>query len=94
MLMFDAPLVSTSVGVRGLPVDVAAEFYLADDAEAFAARLIEARYGPEPKTETRLRARGRFDVREVEKLVARIRSFLVRPADDAFENDGSVSPAL
>jgi len=94
MLMFDAPLVSTSVGVRGLPVDVAAEFHLADDAEMFAAKMIEARYGSEAKTDTRLRARGRFDVREIEKLVAMIRSFLVRPAADGFESDGPISPGL
>lgn len=65
MLHFDRPVVSTSVGVGGLPTDIRAQFLVADDAQAFADALMAAMQQPVQSeadiARSRMRARSAFD---------------------------------
>lgn len=62
MLQFDQPVVSTSIGVAGLPASIRAQFLVADDAQAFAGALLQALAAPAPvDAPARAAARAAFN---------------------------------
>lgn len=56
MLRYDAPIITTSIGVQGFPVEMRRQFVVRDDAAGFAAALAEAinrPLAPEARAEAR-----------------------------------------
>lgn len=46
MLRYDAPIVTTSIGVQGFPPAIRGEFVVCNDAAGFAAAIVEALHNP------------------------------------------------
>lgn len=70
MLMTDAPIVTRSLGVRGLPRTCTAEFIVRDDAASFARALIDHLDDPGVDRASRARARASFTIAAVERALA------------------------
>lgn len=62
MLMTDAPIVSRSQGLSGLPSSCAEQIVVADSAEEFAAAIVRALEHPEVDSDSRERVRSLFTV--------------------------------
>jgi polysaccharide biosynthesis protein PslH len=69
MLHFDSHLVTTSIGVRGLPEIVQAQFAVADDAGAFADAVLRALDNPYHPTSARASARLNFAPSQLRKVI-------------------------
>lgn len=70
MLMTDAPIVTRSQGARGLPPQCVEQVDVADTAELFAARILEA-LGAEGKAdEGRAECRAMFSLSSVDDIIA------------------------
>lgn len=72
MLMTDAPIVTRSLGVRGLPESCVAEFTVEDDARAFARAIVDRLDAPGVDARSRAAAREFFTVRAVENALDEI----------------------
>jgi hypothetical protein len=72
MLMSERPIVTTSQGVQGLPDDVRRCFLVADGAEPFAARVLEALGAPHVDREARAAARRHFGPEAIDRLLAEL----------------------
>ena len=82
MLHVDRPVVSTTVGVGGLPADIRAQFLVADDAQAFADVLLVAIQQPTQSEASialaRVLARSAFDPAGAVGLLRTIASLAAR----------------
>ncbi|WP_103931816.1 glycosyltransferase [Bryocella elongata] len=76
MLMFDAPIVSTSVGVRGLPQEVQEQFFIADTGADFAQQMLEARDEGAVDLRSREAAREKFDRSRALTFIDEIKALL------------------
>ncbi len=78
MLQLFAPIVSTSVGVGGLPDDIKAQFHVADDASAFAAAIVKALDAGHAAVDrvTRRQAQAAFSPSAIEGALTVIRQSL------------------
>lgn len=72
MLMTDAPIVTRSQGVRGLPGDFAALCEVADTAEGFAAAILARLDDPGVDLDARDRVRQQFEVTAVADCLAAV----------------------
>lgn len=70
MLTTDAPIVTRTQGTRGLPDECVSEFSVADDAEQFARRILDARRHPANATNSRVSARSLFSLQAIETALA------------------------
>ena len=79
MLQLEVPIVSTPVGVGGLPDDVKSQFFVADSPEDFAASILRALdLGVSAvDIEARKRACMRFSPEVIKEVIAVIRSNLI-----------------
>jgi len=69
MLMTDAPIVTRSLGVRGLPPECVAEFTVADEAPAFARAILDHLETSTVDLTTRAAAREFFTVSAVRRAL-------------------------
>ena len=70
MLMTDAPIVTRSQGVRGLPTEFAAQCVVAESAESFAAAIVRVLDDASIDTAARERARRRFTLAAVADAIS------------------------
>lgn len=72
MLMTDAPIVTTTQGIGGLPPECVAQVDVADTAELFAAAILRHVDGPMVNVEEREHSRGFFSMAAVREAIADI----------------------
>jgi hypothetical protein len=78
MLRFEASLVSTSVGVRGFPQNVRAEFRIADETVAFADEILASLVSPYVTRPQRRVARDYFGPAGIQPMVQAIEAVLAQ----------------
>ncbi|MFG6443432.1 glycosyltransferase family 4 protein [Roseateles sp. LKC17W] len=69
MLSTDAPIVTRAQGLRGLPAELRSLLRVADDADAFAQALIEARAAADPWLQGRAGFRRQFSAAGIAQTV-------------------------
>jgi len=72
MLFFNAHLVTTSIGLKGFPPNIHAQFHVADTPEAFAASILKLIDVPYDLTASRQEARRVFGSAGIDRLIASI----------------------
>lgn len=72
MLMTDAPIVTTTQGIRGLPPAAVRQFGVADTAEDFAAAILRGIDAPPIDTEKRARIRDNFGIDALARTLAEL----------------------
>ena len=72
MLMTDAPIVSRSIGARGLPPECIREFVIADAKHDFASAIVHALESPLVDSEQRQLARELFTLSSIERALAEL----------------------
>lgn len=73
MLFFDRPLVTTHVGVRGLPEIVKLEYCVADNEKAFATAILDALIGATVPLKSREQARSFFDIERMADVMSEMK---------------------